>query len=116
VGRCRHQSLRDLHGELNETGVGEPNRTFNLTWHDWMNLDNLILVSQSIVEASLARENSRGAHFREDFPDAGDLETSYFTTTRLDGDRIVVGREDVAFTRVRPGETLIKDELATAVA
>jgi fumarate reductase flavoprotein subunit len=115
LARAR-QSLLDLHGELNETGVGEPNRTFNLTWHDWMNLDNLILVSQSIVEASLARENSRGAHFREDFPDAGDLETSYFTTTRLDGDRIVVGREDVAFTRVRPGETLIKDEPATAVA
>ncbi len=42
-----------------------------MTWHDWLNLSNLVAVSRVIVRAAQARENSRGAHFRADFPDAG---------------------------------------------
>ena len=46
-------------------------RAFNLTWHDSLNLANLIAVSRVIVRAATARENSRGAHYRSDFPDDG---------------------------------------------
>ncbi|MBH63121.1 MAG: succinate dehydrogenase/fumarate reductase flavoprotein subunit [Alphaproteobacteria bacterium] len=113
LNRAR-QSLADLEAELNETGVAASDRAFNLTWHDWLNLDSLILVSKSITEAALARENSRGAHYREDFPEEGDLETSYFTTARLSDGKIDVGTSPVEFTRVRPGETLIREESAVA--
>ena len=110
------QSLVDLENELAETGVAASDRAFNLTWHDWLNLDSLILVSKAITEAALARENSRGAHYREDFPDEGDLETSYFTTARLNGGTIEVGTAPVEFSRVRPGDTLIREEAESAVA
>jgi fumarate reductase flavoprotein subunit len=110
------QSLVDLENELAETGVAASDRTFNLTWHDWLNLDSLILVSKAITEAALARENSRGAHYREDFPEEGDLETSFFTTARLNGSTIEVGTAPVEFSRVRPGDTLIREEAETAVA
>ena len=110
------QSLVDLESELAETGVAASDRAFNLTWHDWLNLDSLILVSKAITEAALARENSRGAHYREDFPEEGDLETSYFTTARLKGGTIEVGTAPVEFSRVRPGDTLIREEAETAVA
>ncbi|MBS38108.1 MAG: succinate dehydrogenase/fumarate reductase flavoprotein subunit [Thiotrichales bacterium] len=113
LNRAR-QSLADLEAELNETGVAASDRAFNLTWHDWLNLDSLILVSKSITEAALARENSRGAHYREDFPEEGDLETSYFTTARLSDGKLDVGTSPVEFTRVRPGETLIREESAVA--
>ena len=110
------QSLVDLESELAETGVAASDRAFNLTWHDWLNLDSLILVSKAITEAALARENSRGTHYREDFPEEGDLETSYFTTARLKGGTIEVGTAPVEFSRVRPGDTLIREEAETAVA
>jgi L-aspartate oxidase len=35
-------------------------------------LRNMLIVSRSIVESALARQESRGAHFRSDFPDASD--------------------------------------------
>ena len=95
-------------------GVGVDGRdlAYNLAWHDWLNLKNLILVSKVIAAAALARDDSRGAHWRADFPATGDLETSAFTSARLAGDRIDVSMRPVAFTRVRPGETLIKESAA----
>ncbi len=101
--------LDELDAALEESGLAEQNPSFNLSWHDWMNLDNLILVSRTICVAALARENSRGAHFRDDFPDPGDLATSQYTVARLQSGTIDVVNHPVAFTRIQPGESLIQD-------
>ena len=101
--------VRDLKAELLETGLADDDMVFNLTWHDWLSVRSLIEVSEAIAKAALSRENSRGAHFREDFPDQGDLDTSYFTVVRQQGDGLQVEREQVAFTIVKPGESLIED-------
>ena len=103
--------------ELRETGVAGDNPAFNLTWHDWLNLASLAETSAVIARAALARENSRGAHHREDFPEEGDLEASYFTVARQAGDALSVTREPVKFTIVRPGETVLPEgEPETLVA
>ena len=70
-----------LRAELLENGIGAEN-VFNPTWHDWLNLYNLIDISLVIASAALSRENSRGAHFREDFPEPGAMEDSYFTVVQ----------------------------------
>ncbi len=102
-------TLQDLDHRLDGMGVVTSDLAFNLTWHDWLNLKNLILVSRCITAAARAREDSRGAHFRADFPQASDLATSRYTTARLAGEELRVTMEPVAFTRVRPGESLIRD-------
>lgn len=101
--------LLDLNNRLMNTGVAGGDRAMNLQWHDWLNLKNLISVSQVITEAAIARENSRGAHFREDCPDAGDLSNSTYTTVRWSEDAIEVSQEPVQFTRVSPGETILDE-------
>jgi len=45
------------------------NREFNNGWHTAMDLPNLLTVSEAIIRAALDRKESRGAHFREDYPD-----------------------------------------------
>jgi len=101
--------LAELRKQLEGIGVSDSDRAFNLTWHDWLNLANLIRVSEVIAAAALAREDSRGAHFRADFPDTGDLPTSTYTVVRMQDGAIALTREAVQFTRVRPGQTILKE-------
>ena len=105
-------ALDELAAELQGAGLAESGRAFNMTWHDWMNLDSQILVSRAIAEAALAREDSRGAHFREDFPETRDLEGSANTVARFRDNVISLEMDPVAFTRVRPGETLLVEDAA----
>ena len=92
-----------------DVGVAKENLAFNLTWHDWLDLRSLCDISEVIAMAGIARENSRGAHFREDHPDPGAMEGSEFTLARLEGGTVNVTREPVQFTIVRPGETILPD-------
>jgi fumarate reductase flavoprotein subunit len=63
-------------------------------------------VSKVIASAALARRDSRGAHYRSDFPDAGLLEQSAYSSW-LGG---AVTMKPVVFSRVKPGQSLlIKD-------
>ncbi|HEX2336879.1 MAG TPA: succinate dehydrogenase/fumarate reductase flavoprotein subunit, partial [Hyphomicrobiaceae bacterium] len=64
---------------------------------------------QAIVSAALKRENSRGAHFREDFPAEGDLASSTFTVVRQHGGGLDIAAQAVHFTIVRPGESLLRE-------
>jgi fumarate reductase flavoprotein subunit len=101
--------LEALEGELATAGVPDRDRAFNLSWHDWLNLRSQLTMSKVVARAALQRENSRGAHFREDFKEPGDLATSRFTVVRQVDGKLEVGDEAVAFTRVKPGESLLQD-------
>ena len=101
--------LDELDARLDSLGVESGDLAFNLTWHDWLNLKNLILVSKSIRCAAMAREDSRGAHFRTDFPDVRDLENSRYVCVTWNDGRFDTTTRPVRFTRVKPGETLLKD-------
>jgi fumarate reductase flavoprotein subunit len=101
--------LASLDAELDSTGLADGARAFNLTWHDWLNLKSLVAASSAIAAAAAARRDSRGAHFRSDFPQPGPLEHSEFTSIRLIEGKLALCMKPVSFTRVRPGETLLKD-------
>ncbi|MGZ9713652.1 L-aspartate oxidase [Glaciimonas sp. GNP009] len=106
------QTLERLDIELSQIGVDDDDLAFNMTWHDWLNLKSLIAVSKVVVTAALAREDSRGAHFREDYPETKDLPGSTFTVVRQIDGQLIVSRTPVEFVRVRPGETILDDSHA----
>jgi fumarate reductase flavoprotein subunit len=97
--------LESLDRELDACSLPHAERAFNLTWHDWLNLKSLVAVSGAIALAAAARRESRGAHFRADFPEPGALEHSAFTSIK---DR-AVSMKPVVFARVAPGQTLLRD-------
>jgi succinate dehydrogenase / fumarate reductase flavoprotein subunit len=75
VGIVRNESdmRRALEGILAlrkraaEVGVGG-NREYNPGWHTAMDLGNLLTCSEAVTRSALERKESRGGHFREDFP------------------------------------------------
>jgi fumarate reductase flavoprotein subunit len=99
--------LEELDAQLARTGVAPIDRAFHVGWHDWLNLKNLVAVSRVIAMSALAREDSRGAHFREDFPDTGDLHSSHTIVVRQGASGLQLKREPVRFTRVAPGHSLL---------
>jgi succinate dehydrogenase / fumarate reductase, flavoprotein subunit len=48
------------------------NREYNPGWHTALDLKNLLTVSEAITRAALERRESRGAQFREDYPNKDD--------------------------------------------
>jgi len=105
-------AIDGIEAELMATGVADAGRQFNLTWHDWLNLRSLCEISRVIALAALKRENSRGAHFRSDFPEPGDLATSTFTVARQTAAGIQTTDRPVVFSHVKPGETILRDAIA----
>jgi succinate dehydrogenase / fumarate reductase flavoprotein subunit len=70
------------------------NREFNPGWHTALDLQNMLTVSEAVTLAALERKESRGAHFREDYPDK-DPESGKFNLIikkNADG-RMMVQRE-----------------------
>ena len=60
-------ALEALEQRARRAGV-DGNREYNPGWHTALDLHNLLTVSAAIAQAALERKESRGAHFREDFP------------------------------------------------
>jgi succinate dehydrogenase / fumarate reductase flavoprotein subunit len=58
--------LRDRAGKVSVTG----NMQFNPGWHLALDLWNMLDISEVVTRAALKREESRGGHTREDFPDS----------------------------------------------
>jgi succinate dehydrogenase/fumarate reductase flavoprotein subunit len=48
------------------------NRVYNMVWNDWISLLNMLDISRLVIHSALLRKESRGAHFREDFPQQDD--------------------------------------------
>jgi succinate dehydrogenase / fumarate reductase flavoprotein subunit len=58
-------SLKERAASTTVTG----HREYNPGWHTALDLRHLLTVSEAITRSALERKESRGGHFREDFPD-----------------------------------------------
>ena len=83
------QALRELHAlgvRAARAGV-TGHREYNPGWHTAIDLRNLLTVSEAITRSALERKESRGGHFREDYPDksAGYAAFNIVTQRTADG-------------------------------
>jgi fumarate reductase (CoM/CoB) subunit A len=71
--------LNDLNREINSQGSRLQTLRYNIDLVSCLENTNMITVARAIIEAALLRQDSRGAHYREDFPKQ-DPEWSRFNT------------------------------------
>jgi len=62
------------------------NRDFNPGWHTALDLKNLLTISEAITRAALERKESRGAQFRDDYPDKDERFSKVNTIIRKTAD------------------------------
>ena len=65
------ERLGGLESRAAKAGI-DGNREYNNGWHTAIDLHNLMIVSRAIAMAAVERKESRGAHFREDYPNKSD--------------------------------------------
>ncbi len=58
------QELKERTKKISVSG----NREYNPSWHTTLDLNNLLVVSEAITRSALERKESRGGHFRDDYP------------------------------------------------
>ena len=74
IVRTEHEMERALEGisqlrrRAERVGV-YGNREFNNGWHTALDVPNMLTVSEAIARAGIERKESRGAHFRDDYPE-----------------------------------------------
>jgi succinate dehydrogenase / fumarate reductase flavoprotein subunit len=115
VGIVRHEPemqealgiIEDLKGRARRVGVAG-NREYNPGWHTALDLRNLLTVSEAITRAGLERKESRGAHFREDFPDRDEAFGKLNIVLRKNAD----GGMDISHVPVKP----LREDLAKIIA
>lgn len=77
-------------------------RAFNLTWQQALDMRNMLAASDLIARSALLREDSRGAHYREDFPASNNakwLKNIYFATN---GNNPRSWTEPVQLSKLKP--------------
>jgi succinate dehydrogenase / fumarate reductase flavoprotein subunit/fumarate reductase flavoprotein subunit len=89
-----------------KSAVGNGGPVYNAPWNETINTENLSFIAEMLTRSALAREESRGAHYRSDFP-AQKLEwlKNIFMTPLPSGDFKMEARE-VQFTHITPQELL----------
>jgi succinate dehydrogenase / fumarate reductase flavoprotein subunit len=73
------------------------NREYNPGWHTALDLGNLLTVSEAITRCALERKESRGGHFRDDYPDKDPASAKYNHVISRDSDGLMrIRREPIA--------------------
>jgi len=89
------RKLEDLKSQAENVSV-PGNREYNAGWHTALDLRNLIVVSEMVTLAALDRKESRGAQFRDDYPEKSE-EYGKFNIVLRKGDsgEVLLRREPI---------------------
>ena len=95
------QIIGEIKEKLNQVGIAG-GRACNIAWNDWLNLRNLVDASEMIGRSALERKESRGAHYRSDFPKKNNREyLKNFLIKRTSGEMRIYERL-VNLNRLKP--------------
>ncbi len=105
-----------------KTVTVEGHRQFNPGWHLALDLENMLLVSECVARAALEREESRGGHTRDDFPQMSPKWRQVNLICSTDGDGVKVEHQPLPtmptellglFDRAELGKYMTAEELGS---
>jgi succinate dehydrogenase / fumarate reductase flavoprotein subunit len=98
------EKIRGLKKRFDKVGIKQKDFAFNNELIQYLELKGMLHVAEVIVEGALAREESRGSHFRVDFPERDDERWLRHTLARKTPEGPSLEYKDVAITKYPPKE------------
>jgi succinate dehydrogenase / fumarate reductase flavoprotein subunit len=96
--------LSDLQARYQRVAIDDHTRSFNTDLLEAIELGYLLDVSEAIVAGCIARTESRGAHYREDYPDRDDPNWLSHTMAYKTSGGLRLEKKPVSITRFEPKE------------
>ena len=99
------EALASLEGLAQRAGAASVPaiKVYNMAWQEWLDVQSILTVAQLTCQSALARRESRGSHYRSDYPEPDDGNWLCNVLVQQDsGPSPRVWQEDVDFTRMRP--------------
>ncbi|MBI5440973.1 MAG: succinate dehydrogenase flavoprotein subunit [Deltaproteobacteria bacterium] len=101
IGRAL-EGVREVRERSGKLSVDDKGSRYNLSLAEGLELDSLLDVAEAIAVSALAREESRGAHFREDFPQRDDAGWLKHTLVEASAEGLKISFKPVTVTRFQP--------------
>ena len=96
------ETIRDLKRRYEAVVVDNRGRCFNTDLLEALELESLLHLAETIVVSAVAREESRGAHYREDFPERDDAQWLKHTLVQKTANGPRLFYKPVTVTRFEP--------------
>ncbi len=88
--------IQQIHKELPSMGIGDKSKKNNINLVDFIEFCNALELSEILLISALNRKESRGAHYREDFPEQSDESFATHTLAWSEDDGLHTNFEDNA--------------------
>jgi succinate dehydrogenase / fumarate reductase flavoprotein subunit len=96
--------MRELKERLKRVGIKQKGLAFNYELIQYLELEGMLNLAEVIIEGALARKESRGSHFRLDYPDRDDEHWLRHTMAYKTPDGFKLNYKDVTITSYPPKE------------
>lgn len=95
--------INELKERAKNIGIDDKSKTFNTDIVEAFEFNNILLIAEVIARGAILRKESRGAHYRTDFPERDDENWLKHTLATLDGNgNIKFDFSEVAVTKFKP--------------
>ena len=98
------ETLKELNEEAHKLRAPGTSLAMNQRLMEIWELNHLIGISAIIAKGALLRKESRGAHFREDYPERRDEFNHHSLVTMPEFDNIIIGKRPIDMSIFEAGE------------
>ena len=98
------QQVRTLQARYKKGRITDKGKIFNSELYEIIELGNMLKMAEIITAGALNRKESRGGHYRTDFPKRDDESFLHHTLIAQDGEELKLDKKPVIITKYPPKE------------